>query len=250
MQLWVVIPFYNEERLIESCLTALTRQSDMSFNMVLVNNASTDGSPRIVKDFLKAHPKLHAVLISEKQKGTGAAADTGFRYAIKHGATHIARTDADAMPQADWVAQIKNHFKAGARIIGGKLKPRKDEKNYRWWDGIIIPILIIISERAPRYLHRSPEHKYPMFMIAGLNMAIDAKLYIEAGGFPRTSIDTVDEDLELHLRVCRLIPRKQAHFARDVIIHGSIRKVKAFGYIGILLWYWDRKLKPKTVDVR
>ena len=61
---------------------------------------------------------------------------------------------------------------------------------------------------------------------------------------------TTDEDLEIHLKVRRVIRADQAYFAKDVIVYGSIRKVKAFGYAGILLWYWERRYKPKIIDVR
>lgn len=248
--LWVVVPFYNEARLIKRTLAALDHQTDKKFQLVLIDNGSSDNSRAIINQYLKDHPTMHATVIRENQKGTGAAADTGFRYAIKHGATHIARTDADTMPQTDWTQNIKRHFKNGALIMGGKLKPRTDEPFYTWRDGLIIPFLIKISERAPRLFHRHPANNYPMFMIPGLNMAIESNLYIHAGGFPRSSIDDTDEDLVLHLAVCKLIRGDQAHFAKDVVVYGSIRKVKAFGYIGILLWYWDRKIKPSVVDVR
>ncbi len=250
IDLWVVVPFYNEAALILDTLEALSRQTDGEFKLVLVDNISTDNSPELVRAFMRTHPLQAVTLITEPQKGTGAASDTGFRYAINHGATHIARTDADAMPQADWVAIIKQHFYSGARIVGGKLKPRRDESSFRWIDGQVLPILIRISEIAPYYIHHRPSHKYRLFMIPGLNMAIESSLYLEVGGFGRTSIDDTDEDLVLHMKVCDVIEPSQAHFAKDMVVFGSIRKVKAFGYVGIMLWYWDRKFRPKTVDVR
>lgn len=248
---WVVVPFYNEEKLILTCLEALACQDDADFSIVFVDNNSTDNSPTIVGNFIRNNRHLAIHLITEKQKGTGAAADTGFRYAIRHGATVVARTDADTMPATNWVRQIKYYFnQKGALILGGKLKARKDENLYRWWDSFMIPFLIRFSEFAPQFWYRGKEYNYKLFIIAGLNMAIDAKLYEQVGGFPRTSIDTTDEDLELHLKVRRVITRKQAFFAKDVIVYGSIRKIKAFGYIGILLWYWERKYKPSVVDIR
>ena len=113
-----------------------------------------------------------------------------------------------------------------------------------------MPGLIHIAEFVPRLWHKGDQYNYTMFMIPGLNMAIHAALYEQVGGFPRTSIDTTDEDLEIHLKVRRVIRADQAYFAKDVIVYGSIRKVKAFGYAGILLWYWERRYKPKIIDVR
>ena len=95
---WVVVPFYNERKLLRTCLQALVNQDDSDFSIVLVDNKSTDESHRIAQEFIGQHSKLDMHLVTETQKGTGAAADTGFRYAIKHGAQVIARTDADTTP--------------------------------------------------------------------------------------------------------------------------------------------------------
>lgn len=247
---WIVIPFYNEEKLIEKTLDALKAQSDTDFTIVCVDNDSTDKSPQLVKNYIKQNPQLRIGIVREVQKGTGAASDAGFRYAINEGAKIIARTDADALPCVDWVHLLKEDFRDGARIVGGRLEPRTDELNHRWYDQIIGKWLIRMMEHAPRIFYRRPGQKYPMFMIPGLNMAIDAQLYVEVGGFPRSSIDDTDEDLELHLKVCQVIPGDQARLNKKAMVYGSIRKARSMGYIGILLWYWGRKYKPEVIDVR
>lgn len=247
---WVVIPFYNEEKLILDTLNALRVQDDADFRTVIVDNASTDRSPALVREFANAHPDFALEMIHESQKGTGAASDTGFCYAIKHGATVVARTDADAMPSPAWVSLMKKDFRDGALLVGGRIAPRTDEANYTWYDGLIFRFLIRIVERAPGIFYRRPGQKYRMFMVAGLNMAIDAKLYVKVGGFPRTSIDNTDEDLELHLKMCQVIEKHQARLNKKAVVFGSIRKAKSMGYIGILMWYWDRKYTPDVIDVR
>jgi glycosyltransferase involved in cell wall biosynthesis len=247
---WVVIPIYNEEKLIEQTLDALKAQSDTDITILCVNNASTDLSPQLVRNYIELNPQLRIKMIHETQKGTGAASDTGFRYAISKGANVVARTDADALPCVDWVSLLREDFRNGARIVGGRLEPRTDESNHRWYDQIIGKWLIRMMEHSPRIFYRRPGQKYPMFMIPGLNMAIDAQLYVEVGGFPRSSIDDTDEDLELHLKVCQVIPGEQARLNKKAIVYGSVRKARSMGYIGILLWYWGRKYTPKVIDVR
>ena len=249
LDFWVVIPAYNEEKLIAGTLRALANQTDQDFRVVVVDNASTDNTAAIVKDFANtAQFDLH--LLSESQKGTGAASDTGFRYAIKQGAKIVARTDADALPSTQWVELFKLDFEQGKRFVGGRLAPRTDEHNYRWFDGIFIKYMIMLVEQAPGIFYRRPGQQYRMFMVPGLNMAIDARLYEEVGGFPRSSIDDTDEDLELHLKVCQTIPKSQVSLNKKAIVYGSIRKAKAMGYVGILLWYWDRKHRPTEIDIR
>ena len=248
--LWVVVPFYNEEKLILDTLNALRAQDDTNFRTVVVDNASTDQSPAIVREFRKKYPDFALEMTYEPQKGTGAASDTGFRYAITHGATIIARTDADALPAPTWISLLKKDFRSGALIVGGRIAPRTDEANYKWYDGFIFRVLIRLVERAPGVFYRRPGQRYRMFMVAGLNMAIDAALYDKVGGFPRTSIDDTDEDLELHLKVCQVIEKHQARLNTHAVVYGSIRKAKSMGYIGILMWYWDRKYTPDVIDVR
>lgn len=247
---WVVIPFYNEEKLIKYTLDALLGQSDMNFTIVCVDNNSSDNSPNIVKSYIKNHPTQTIHIIHELQKGTGAASDTGFRYAIKNGAHYIARTDADAIPCTNWVELIKKDFSNGARFVGGRLSPRKDEPEYRWYDAIIGNLLIHGMEQSPGIFFHRKGQKYHMFMAPGLNMAIDSKLYLEVDGFPRSSIDDTDEDLEIHLKICQIISKNQAILNKKAIVYGSIRKARAMGYFRILLWYWGRKYTPKVIDVR
>src|SRR5215218_1556081 len=105
---YVVVPFFNEEKGIRKTLDSLIGQTDTNFTLLLVDNASTDRTVAVVETWRQAHPEWPIVLIVEPQKGTGAAADTGFRYAIAQGATHIARTDADCLPAPDWVAGLKH----------------------------------------------------------------------------------------------------------------------------------------------
>ncbi|MWV58788.1 glycosyltransferase family 2 protein [Rathayibacter sp. VKM Ac-2754] len=247
---WVVVPLYNEEKLLDGALEALAAQTDPDFTLLLVDNASTDGSRAVIDAFAARHPGRQVMTITEGQKGTGAASDTGFRYAIEHGAAVIARTDADCLPGAEWVARLKADVASGARFVGGRLNPRTDEPIYRWYDGVIGTAMIRLLERAPAVFYRRPGQRYPLFMAAGSNMAIDAALYLEVDGFPRSSIDDTDEDLELHLKVCQVIPREQARLDRHAVVRMSIRKGKALGYLGILLWYWDRKKTTAVIDVR
>src|SRR5690349_16957431 len=107
---YVVVPFYNEEIWIERTLESLAEQKDREFTLVLVNNNSTDESVGVVETWSARHPEMAIEVIDEFEKGTGAAADTGFRYAIDRGAKVVARTDADCLPAPDWVEKLKSCF--------------------------------------------------------------------------------------------------------------------------------------------
>ena len=84
-QFFVVVPFYNEAAWIGRTLDSLAAQTDQQFTIVLVNNCSTDNTVEVVEAWHIEHPVRQVEIIEEAQKGTGAAADTGFRYAINKG---------------------------------------------------------------------------------------------------------------------------------------------------------------------
>ena len=244
MDLWVVIPAYNEENSIGATLGALQAQRDKAFTVVVVDNASTDRTAGIARAVAGVH------VIREEHKGTGAAADTGMRYAIGHGATHLARTDADCLPAPDWIAAIRRGFADGLRLIGGRLRPRTDEFPLRWWEKRLLPSVVELAALFGRFRpgNRDPDYRGPYVMCPGCNLAITAELYLASGGFPRTAIEDVHEDRALVNRVRRVT---SAYGRRnDVLVFGSIRRLRAYGLRDTLAWYADHRVRPEVVDIR
>jgi glycosyltransferase involved in cell wall biosynthesis len=246
---YVVIPIFNEEKAIRDTLDSLLAQSDTDFTLVLVDNASTDQTVAVIEQWRREHPALAVDLIREPQKGTGTAADTGFRYAIAQGATHIARTDADCLPIRDWVAGLKRAFaEEGLEFVVGVLKARTDEISLDWSDRFVIPLLMTVAETYGKLTRRDKRFKYPYILVAGSNLAITADLYLRCGGFPHTRIEEEHEDRILSERV-RALTRRVGK-KRHLVVYSSVRRAKRYGYRNTLLWYWDHKYQPEEVDIR
>ncbi|MGW6727561.1 glycosyltransferase family A protein [Nocardia sp. NPDC055029] len=247
--LWVVIPAFDEERGIGATLTAIAAQRDTDFSVVVVDNNSSDGTVEIVRAFAAAHPVPAIEVITEPQKGTGAAADTGMRYAIAQGATLLARTDADCLPAPDWTQRIKAGFDSGLRLVSGQLIPRTDE-GVSWRDRTIIRVALEVASAfgKVRSGNRDPKYLGPYVMTPGCNMAITAELYLAAGGFPRTAIEDLHEDRAL-VNAVRTITTEYG-LRRDVRVYGSNRRVRAWGIRKTLAWYADHRYRPEVVDIR
>lgn len=243
---WVVIPFYNEEKLITATIRALALQTDKDFKLLLVNNGSTDNGVAIAANACQKHGLDYRILI-ETEKGTGAAADTGFRYAIQQGALYIARTDADCLPNPQWIAQIKQGFSDGLKFMGGRLKPRGDDIKLRPLDYIMPSLLITSGVLYGKLFYRGKQFKYSFFMAAGGNMAITAALYEKAGGFTRSSIADSNEDTELAERVRTLT--SHAKYRREMVVYASLRRMRKYGYLNTLKWFSGRSYKG-IIDVR
>jgi glycosyltransferase involved in cell wall biosynthesis len=244
---FVVVPFYNEAQGIEATLDALAMQTDRDFVLVCVDNASTDAGAEVVSAFAARHPDLDVRVIAEPVKGTGAACDTGFRYAIAEGATHILRTDADCLPDHHWVRNIRREFSAGAEFVAGRIVPRRDA-TFKPADAVVLPFLIWISDVYGKRFRGGRGFKAGWVLVAGNNLAITSALYEMCGGFPRNHFTEQGEDRALHDRA-RLITDRIV-MCDDVLVFNSVRRVRAYGYVNTLLWYWDRKYRPAVVDVR
>jgi glycosyltransferase involved in cell wall biosynthesis len=248
-RLFVVVPFHNEARGMHATLQALLEQHDDDFSLVLVDNASTDSSREIATRFAEARGTDRTFVISEPQKGTGAAADTGFRFAIARGAHAIARTDADCLPRHDWVEQIRQALLTeGLEFVGGQIVPRADEAPTSLLDRLVLRLMIAIAENYGRLYRRGPQFRYPYFMAAGNNLAITSDLYLRSGGFPRSAIEECHEDRVLSEQV-RTLTTKGAR-RRQMRVYNSARRVRAYGYVNTLRWYRNHGFRPDDVDVR
>lgn len=96
----VVIPVRDDAEQLRRCLQALAVQTVPSFEVVVVDNDSSDDSA----DVARAHG---ARVVREPAVGIPAAAATGYDAAT---GSVIARLDADSRPPADWIEQIVTAF--------------------------------------------------------------------------------------------------------------------------------------------
>lgn len=75
----VVIPIYNQEHYLRACLDSLLEQTFTSFEVLAVNDGSTDASAAIVQEYERRDPRFH--LIDKPNGGVSAARNTGIAHA-------------------------------------------------------------------------------------------------------------------------------------------------------------------------
>lgn len=114
----VVIPAYNEAKVIASTLDRLLVQIDDIDEIIVVNNASTDATAEIVTSMLDRSPKLR--MINEATPGLIAARNTGVDAAQSE---IIARIDADTLVHDGWAAAITEFFHHAPEDIGAVTGP-------------------------------------------------------------------------------------------------------------------------------
>lgn len=96
----IVIPMYNAEKLIIETLDALKKQTFKHFEVIVVDDGSTDNSFNLVKKY-RANFSLRVI----KQKNSGPA--TARNNGVKHAKTNIIIfIDSDCVPHPDFVEKI------------------------------------------------------------------------------------------------------------------------------------------------
>src|SRR5688500_17107775 len=89
----VVIPVYNEADSLDLCLSAIAAQTTQPFEVIVVDNNSTDTTAEIAASY----PFVR--LVYESRQGVVHARNTGFNLAQ---GDIIARIDADTVIESGW----------------------------------------------------------------------------------------------------------------------------------------------------
>jgi len=103
----VVIPVFNAEKTIGQCLASVWEQSSRPFEIIIVNNKSTDETWKIVGEFIGRHPELAARCVDEDRQGPSFARNCGAKLAK---GDIIAFIDADCVADASWLHRLSESF--------------------------------------------------------------------------------------------------------------------------------------------
>lgn len=179
-QISLVICTYNRERYLPGSLNSIKPQTlnAASFQVVVVDNASSDNTAIIVNNFIKENPLLNIKYCLEKNKGLSFARNRGIK---ESDAPIISYVDDDVILSPDYLETILNFFQlypntAGA---GGKVIPKyENEKEPEWMSKYLLGFVGKI-DYGNSIIQFNKKMKYP----AGCNMIYKKSILEDAGGF-------------------------------------------------------------------
>lgn len=97
----IIVPVYNEEHYLERCINSLLCQTIEEYEIILVNDGSTDGSDVIINNFALKDSRI--VSVHQVNKGVSAARNNGI--SISKG-EYIGFVDADDWVEADMFEKL------------------------------------------------------------------------------------------------------------------------------------------------
>ena len=75
----VIVPVYNVEAYLEKCVQSILRQTEQNFELLLVDDGSTDSSGQLCEELAKKDSRIR--VIHQENQGLGGARNTGIREA-------------------------------------------------------------------------------------------------------------------------------------------------------------------------
>lgn len=180
----VIIPLFNKAEYIERTLTSVLLQSFNDFEVIIVNDGSTDNSLKIAESFKDDR----IVIYSKDNKGVSTARNYGVTKATSNYITFLDADDLWKLNHLDVLHNLIVDMPACALYCMGYIKQKSDRSKIRAQFGTIADGY---RDVVPAYFKNSLP-----FTIAGMGaVAINKTKFIEVGGF--TEGVTHGEDIEL-----------------------------------------------------
>ena len=181
MKLSIVICSYNRAQYIGDALDSLYKQTTSlsDFEILLVDNNSTDGTPEVYKSWREIHPEGNFQYLTEHQQGASFARNTGAAHA-KTGWLCFMDDDAVAFP--DFVANIIKHTQEKPTIVGfgGKIIPKYIPEKPVWMSYYVSSLVGNFDYSPVPCAFK--KGKYPLES----NMVIKKSVFDQIGGFNTT----------------------------------------------------------------
>jgi glycosyltransferase involved in cell wall biosynthesis len=203
MNISVVIPAFNEEKLLGKCLESLQKQSEKPFEIIVVDNNSTDKTVEIAKEF-------GAKIVTEKQQGISYARNAGFNAARGE---IIARLDADTEAFPNWILRIRKDIETDDKdAITGPAYYADPSSKLRF------------SHLVSAYYFQFLKLLYKNYMFFGPNMALKKALWEKVKNEVCMDNTKVHEDFDLAIHLWKYA---KIEFDEDLRVITSPRRWKS-----------------------
>lgn len=218
----VVICTFNRAPLLATALRSACAQNMAStnFEIIVVDNKSTDDTATVVADFADQHPNVRYVY--EPVQGLSAARNRGWQEAR---GDYIAYVDDDCKVPADWLQVAQDVIDREAPVeFGGPSLAYFAGAKPCWWKDQYDRDHTLDTDLPLGYL--PPERE-----IYGLNMFLKRTIFDIVGGFD-TSFGVYagklayGEETEMHARIRKSFPDHRAYFEPKLFVYHLVRPEK------------------------
>lgn len=214
MKISVVIPVFNEEKYLGKCLESLMNLEEKAFEIIVVNNNSTDKSEKIAATF-------PVTILNQPQKGIIPTRNAGFDAAC---GDIIARCDADTIIPKDWISRIRKTFENTSidGLTGSAF----------FYDTTILNKSTLWHDISFFYASKLFLGHHVLY---GPNMAITKKIWEKVKLEACTDEKKIHEDVDLAMHICKYGTVK---FDNTLAVSTSSRRLRTQPYSFFIEYPW------------
>jgi glycosyltransferase involved in cell wall biosynthesis len=174
----IVVCTYNREKYLPKMLESVANQncSKNDFELILVNNKSTDDTESIAEKFRDQNQNIQYHYFLEIQQGLSYARNRGIK---ESKGEFIVFIDDDAFLEENYVIELKQYLETSEELIGfgGKIYPFLECELPKWMSKYLSTLMSIID--LGDEVKQFSRSKYPI----GANMGVSRKVIDKIGVF-------------------------------------------------------------------
>ncbi len=214
LKITVVICTYNRAKFIGDALQSLYEQTldKNEFEVIVVNNNSTDETEDICQSFMAAHLELDLKYVVENQQGLSFARNRGIEEATYDIINYI---DDDAIPYPDFLENILKHFTNFPDTIGigGVVIPNYEIGEPKWMSKYLEGLVTKVD--LGKEIKKYDKKIFPV----GCNMTYRKSALIKCGGF-NNALKWRADDKYIFFAIRKFTD--QIYYVPDVILRHQI----------------------------
>lgn len=225
----IILLNWNGYEFTRACLESLQLLDYPDFEIIVVDNGSTDGSVGKLETLFKGI----IFLTSSENLGFTGGNNLGIRYALKHGFQNVLLLNNDTIVEKNFVKPLIRHLQAtpSCAAVQPLIYYLHDQQGiwnaggrYKKW----------LGKSETSYVIRDPENPYPTDWITGCAFMIKSSV-IKKVGLLDTAYFAYYEDVDWSLRI-KAAGMELAVVPQSVIYHeaGASSKSKVAGKEGFL----------------
>jgi GT2 family glycosyltransferase len=128
--IYVIVLNYNGRRWLEACCRSLLATEYERVELLLVDNASDDGSVELVKSLF---PQIE-IISNAANEGFSEGNNIGIRHALAHGADYVVLLNSDVKVKPDWLGHLVSAGESCAEIgILGAVQLSYEGEEFNSW---------------------------------------------------------------------------------------------------------------------
>lgn len=178
MKISIIVCTFNREKYFPDCLDHLRRQNCAAenFEIIIVNNNSTDSTDEISKEFMNNNPNLNVTYLIEKNPGLSWARNKG---AINAQGEVIVYLDDDSFAAQDYVKKAIEFYNKYLNVygFGGRTYPQYENGKPKWMNKFLLPLVAAVDKGD--LVKPFGQYEFPI----GANMSFRKECLDEIGYF-------------------------------------------------------------------